>query len=368
MAAVLQHYVNKAANKKLSMKLHKLISAIIFFLVCFLGAACGEIDYEEKTLPFVKGELSFEPLNLPVTVYKPKAVSSSLNQDLLLVYDDIKVRAFKVYELSSFEYLFQYPEEGDIKRNLSFIDGYSLDFNGRKFNYLDYPFYREVVVDKEMKTFDHKGYFDTSLINFDINSFSKIDEERFMVRNNLPSNPEKLHLFLTRGNPDESVAFGDFPVSGRSFSSLDKERSFHRYRVVANKEKNRILVFFVHTPTVHVYDYDGKLVAKRNFEKAGVSIEADDKIIYFESPVVIGDEVYVVYYGRSFNGLNNFSTSLIPDLKVFDWEGKSTKEYKVNYPIFKITEASNNSILAITYDDDNPTVICTLPSDIQLQK
>jgi hypothetical protein len=149
---------------------------------------------------------------------------------------------------------------------------------------------------------------------------------------------------------------GDYPSFGSDLTELEKIEGFASHMAV-NYSANRIYVFCLATDLLEIYDLDGELIKmvhgpdhffpavqeKRNGDMVRVSSQMDLSRDAYSSPVIINDEIFVLYSGTYFT---TESVGYRKDqLLVYDKDGHPLRRYKLSEAVFQIAVDAENKVI-----------------------
>jgi hypothetical protein len=175
--------------------------------------------------------------------------------------------------------------------------------------------------------------------------------------------PDKKRFALFDKSGYMLTEFGDFPESNASMTSIEAVQSFTGYLTCSN---DKFIFVCNQTDLIELYNLDGKLnkrlhgpdgffphMKQKSVEGGGIvvsGIEGKSREGYF-SPVVYGNELWVLYDGRnSYSDPNHLMNAII----VFDLtKGKPVRLIKLDKAIFSFAvDGKNNVIYGISSDPE----------------
>jgi hypothetical protein len=169
-----------------------------------------------------------------------------------------------------------------------------------------------------------------------------------------PSVAGRLSFFSPKGELIQRK--GDYPSFGLDMTELEKMEGFSSQMTV-NPSVNRIYVFCLATDLLEIYDMDGEPVKKihgpdhffpavqeqRNGDMARAGSKLNISRDAFSSPVVVNDEIFVLYSGGYYNLESpNYRRD---QLLVYDGEGNPLRKYGLSEKVFRIAVDAGNRII-----------------------
>lgn len=347
------------SNMYLRIKIILVILNVLMFLGCNRHGARENIDIEAVYVD----TLRFSSLNLSQEVFRPRQIMLHQEGGTVTYYDDVENGVFKIFSYPENKFLFRYPELGNEKNKLSFIDESNMESLANGMIYLDYPYLREVLIDTALKTFDHQGYIDLTEINQDIHSVLILDDTLLFARNDFPDVSDSSYFLFSNVSNRVVKFFGDHPEVIFTVENSRSNSSFFRFRPVVNRKLKRIAIFYVKLNKVRIYNFDGKLLKDVDVGDFFPPQRPQDEMIYFESPVAFGNVIYVLYLNKNHDSLNSNVEDMRPELQMYNWEGELLKRYAMDASVYKFAiDSSRNKILAVTFSEENPVVEASILS------
>lgn len=171
---------------------------------------------------------------------------------------------------------------------------------------------------------------------------------------------QRLLFFNEEGEVTESK--GDYPSLAKNMSGVEKVEGFLA-ETVYSPASQHIFLFYQQTDLIEIYDLNGNLLKRMHgpgqffphvkekswgdgYSKAAHTL-GKSKEAYF-TPLAVGDEIYVAYYG----GLRENRYPALTTLLVFSAEGKPLRRYELSEPILIfVVDPQTKDIYATS---DNP--------------
>jgi hypothetical protein len=157
-------------------------------------------------------------------------------------------------------------------------------------------------------------------------------------------------------SPDGTIQTkGDYPSFGNDLTDLEKIEGFFSEMVVF-PITDRIYLFCLATDLLEIYDLEGRLIKRVHGpdhffpivqeKRSGDMIKVTSKMYIsrdaFLNPVLVDDEIFVLYSGTYFDPE---SRNLKDQILVYDKEGKPLRRYKLSEKIYHFAIDEENDII-----------------------
>jgi len=326
------------------------VIALLLLLISCTDNETAEV-IELSSIP--KDTLDLKPVELPVEVFKPEKVISF--NDNLVFYDGVGKGLFKVFDRSSREYLFTYPEADNELQQHDFIDGSSITSRNGTFNYLDYPIYRRIKINRQDSTFQRLGQVDLSEMSDNINRLAQLNDTLYTAMNS--DREFNVHQFLLFSSVSSTVVktFAEYPEEGMVFESPEAKGTQYRYTVVADEARGQIAIFYTYVNLIRFYDFTGALLKEVRVGSYAAPQTLKERNLYFLAPIAAEDKIYVLYLNKNNASVNEAPERTRSELHVYNWQGALLKRSYIDAPVytFDVSEAGDG-LIGIAFQEDLP--------------
>jgi hypothetical protein len=331
-------------------------------LVAALLSACTEPKGEDEMLfkSPPQDTLFVNKVDLSEDVFQAGKIL--LDGDNLVFFDRVGRGKFKVFTYPGFEHVFNYPAEDEGPNMHSFIDFNSMGAHDGYLNYLDYPYYRKVRVNRDSSTFDHFDYIDLSKIDQDINRVVQLNDDLYVTMNFTPELDEYEHLLYSGTDAKVLKKFGAYPEAIMDFESPMSKSLYFLYSAVSNIAEEKIAVFYRNLNIIRFYDFDGNLEKEVKAGPYREPSDAAEQTVFFIEPQATTDRIFVLYLNKNNDYAVNNLEKIRPELHAYTWSGELLYRWFIDAPVYTFgVSDKGDKLIAATHWEDNPIVEIDLP-------
>lgn len=330
-------------------------------LLLVILTGCSEEDVISDLRP-VDGELTGKEVPISTFIFKPYNIA--MMDDMLVVHDRIDSNIFKFFTYPNVEFKFSWGRLGLGPDEISYISSTGFLGRGNTFSFVD---------QYDFKTYEIDPLHNVSLVERiklaesfgPLNNLSYLGDSVFITNAVDQINDHVEHVFLY---PDRKIGsnFGNFPEEGHEFETYYHKFTWYLKRNVVNPQKKKILVFYMRSNRIKVYDFKGQLEKEIRFtENSPPGVRHTWRT--FGNVYGTENYAYVLYSNALRETAPEKIEPLPKDLLILSWDGKVIKRFDLDIPIIDfVVSEKHRKIYGITYLGGDHLIEFDLPNPEQL--
>ncbi|WP_187270933.1 TolB-like 6-bladed beta-propeller domain-containing protein [Neolewinella aurantiaca] len=271
----------------------------------------------------------------------------------MVFYDGVGKGTFKVFDGSSHQYLFTYPDANNELEQHDFIDDNSIINRNGTLNYLDYPIYRRVKINRQDSTFQRLEQVDLSGMIDNINRLAHLNDTLYTAMNSDTEFNAHQSLLFSSKSSTVLKTFAEYPEEGLVFESPEAKSAQYRYTVVADEARGQIAVFYTYVNLIRFYDFTGALLKEVRVGSYTTPQIPKERNLYFLAPVATDDNIYVLYLNQNNASVNEDPETIRPELQVYNWEGELLKRSYIDAPVYTFdVSVAGDQLIGIAFQEE----------------